>query len=224
MHVVNLIASSLENNGTIKEDFQIKEGVCAVTGSFGPCVSRDKLLGKSFTNLDLLACPASSLVSVDSYLALKHKPERSSSWICDGSTFEKLNRIQVREKVFMDKMPDLWAGYVTTSYKKHGSLRAKINAGNSRVWLFEMLHVDCSDMGTVRSWYNTLDRFLRIGISRPILESGNCQPFMIKKIGLKNWLDFQKWSMDKIKSSLYSFMVYLLPSQAELKQEKECQC
>lgn len=213
MHPIQLICSNLEAT-----DIETVDGVCCVTGVRGPCVKRKDLLGKSFTNIDMLKCPESELVSLDVYTVMKYRPTRSS-WFCDEREFKQLTRLTVREMVFQEEMPHVWAAYATTSFKKHGALKTKINSGKKRVWLFEERHVNCTDMEKVRSWFGIMDQALRSGISRSAIGSLECVPFVIEKVGLKIWLDFERWARPKYQSALYSFMAYLLPSQKELKNE-----
>lgn len=215
-HPVSLISSAIDHIDLPCEPI---EGVCAVTGLFGLSIPRKELFGKSFTNIDLLARPDSDLVGVDAYQALKYKWERMSSFFCDGKTFVKLDRVGVRDMVFADQMPDRWIGYATTSYKKHGALRTPVNTINRRQWLFEMQVVDCTDMETVRQWWGEINRYLRLGIGRTVMESLNCPPYLMRKIGLQNWLALEIWATDKYQSPLYQFLCYLLPSQKELKNE-----
>jgi len=218
MHTINLISSAIPTH----EDRPVLpcepiEGVCAITGLRGRCIPRKKLLGKSFTNGDLLARPESDMVSSDAYYALKFKWERMNSWFTDGVTFERLTRQDVRTKVFQKDMPEQWSAYATTSYKKHGALNTKVNTGKSRVWLFETRLVDCTDMAKVKDWWGVLNVALRTGIGRTVLESLDCPPFVISKVGLTMWLEFEVWARPKYLSSLYAFLCYLLPSQEELK-------
>lgn len=216
-HPVNLIYSAIEKQPLPCEPV---EGICVVTGVYGPSVPRKELFGKSFTNLDLLARPDSDMVGIEAYQALKHPSERKNSWFCDGKTFRKLTRIEVREMVFAESLPERWIGYATTSYKKHGALRTPINTGNSRLWLFEMRVVDCTDMKKVKAWWSTLNTYLRLGFGRSILETLDCPPYLIQKIGLGHWLGLHSWARDKYQSGLYQFLCYLLPSQEELKNER----
>lgn len=98
MHPVELISAAIKGDPeNCILPTETVDGICALTGVVGPCVPRGELLGKSFTNGDLLARPESDLISVDSYVALKYKWERMSSWFCDGHNFERLDRIGVRE-------------------------------------------------------------------------------------------------------------------------------
>ena len=225
MHPVSLIASAIKQDkecpvlpivGT-RNTVSLQQ--CAITGLSGQCIPRKELLGKSFTNHDVLSAPHSAYVSIDAYRALKYKWERMTSWFCDGTTFVRLNRLGVRDKVFQAEMPEKWAAYATTSYKKHGALYAKVNTGNRRVWLFEMRLVDLSDKNQVDEWWQALNAALRAGIGRSVLESLVCPPFLIGKIGLKRWMEFEQWAQPKYSSALYAFLCYLLPSQEELKLE-----
>jgi len=159
------------------------------------------------------------MVSIDAYYAMKFKWERMNSWFTDGVVFQRLTRQDVRTRVFQSDMPEQWSAYATTSYKKHGALNAVINTRGSRIWLFEMRRVDCSDMAHVTDWWQTLNIALRAGIGRSILESLVCPPFVMNKVGLHIWMEFQQWARDKYLSGLYAFLCYLLPSQEELKHE-----
>lgn len=216
-HPVSLIYSAIEH---IPLPCQPEEGVCAVTGHTGLTIPRYHLFGRSFTNIDLLASPGSDRISLEAYQALKYKWERMSSFFCDGETFLKLDRIGVRNRIFAEQMPPLWIGYATTSYKKHGALRTPLNTGSRRLWLFEMQVVDCSDMDKTQIWWDELNKYLRLGIGRSILETLNCPPYILRKIGLPVWIALQNWAADKYQSGLYQFLCYLLPSQEELKNER----
>jgi len=233
MRAHNLISQALRKQGAAlpKLPATPRDSVCAVSGDVCACLPRKDVLGKSFTNTNLLTAPQSDFVGVDVYQAWYYgykaqegkkrdkRPERMSSWFCDGETFQELNRVDVRDKVFLPKMPRMWAGYATTSYKKHGSLLAPVNTGDRRFWLFEERQVDCSDMGTVELWWDRLNTALRAGIGRSVLETLECPPFVMAKVGLPTWLDFEQWARDKYQSALYAFLCYLLPSQEELKHE-----
>jgi len=202
-----------------------------LTGLECECFPRKDVLPHSFTNADILRAPASQYVSIDAYVAFNYgyrvdpakksdrKPERMSSWFCDGEQFIELNRQGVRERAMKENMPSTWAAYATTSYKKHGSLFTKTNTGKQRIWLFEMRLVDMTDMEKTQEWWKILNAALRDNIGRSILESLECPPFLLKKIGIKKWMEFERWAHDKYLSSLYSFLCYLLPSQEELKAE-----
>jgi hypothetical protein len=194
-------------------------GICCLLGIETMCVSRKYAFSSNFTSLDLLKAPDSQHLSVDAFLALKYKWERSSSWFCDGETFYCLDRLGVREWVLREKMPKLWTGYATTSYKKHGALKSKISSGHKRIWLFENTLVYCTPYNRMMDWWGLLNDALRAGLGRSILESLDCPTFVMQKVGIEKWLTYEKWARIHYQTPLYQFLCYLLPSQEELKQE-----
>lgn len=221
MHPVNLIASAILTSSDLETpEIPSKRfsGVCCITGEKTECVKRSDLFGKSFTDGAILKAPESELASLDAFVALKYKWERMSSWICTGKEFKRLDRVGVRDAVFGELPKEPWTAYATTSYKKHGALRSVINKGSKNVWLFESRIVDCDGK---EEYWERLNFMLRRGFGRTILESLDCPGPFIAKYGIKEWIDFEKWARPRYKNSLYAFMCYLLPSQEELKNEKE---
>jgi len=216
MTAIDLIADALPPETPPEEP---RLGICCVTGVEAPCINRKHVIKPSFTNLDLLRAPESPMASVAAWRVFGYAPARQSSWWCDGHDFRRLDRVAVRNKVLSgDPAPYPWAGYATTSYKKHGALRAPVNTGRQSVWLFETVLVDCSCRGTVFQWWNTLREAQDSGIPRPVIERLDAAPAFIGKIGFRGWRNFEEWARPKVRSSLYQFLTYLLPSQEELKK------
>lgn len=204
-------------------------GLCCITGDDCDTIARKHLLGPSFTDLELLALPDSDRIGVhvwDAFTAgelrdgkaRRYCPERMSSWRCTSDRFEPLTRQGVRDAVFGEPPPKPWAGYATTSYKKHGGLRAPVNTGSSNVWLWESVRVDCTDKGALQDTWGTLRHYQDAGIPRPVLETGDMEPHLVGKVGVALALDYQRWARSRIESALYQFCVYLLPSAEELKE------
>jgi len=220
VHSVDLIAKAIAAEAEALP-YAATEGVCCVTGQMTSCLPRRHLLGKSFTNLDLLAAPGSDMASVAAYRALTYKWERMSSWYCDGVTFRKLTRQEVRTLVLGAQYGACWAGYATTSYKKHGALRAPVNSGSKRVWLFETLLVDCSDHARLLAVWGRLNDELRAGLPRATLETLEVGGYNLMQVGCARWLAFDWWARPLYQGPLYRFLCYLLPSMSELKQENE---
>jgi hypothetical protein len=201
--------------------------ICAVTGTPGPCLPRSEVIGDSFTNQDLLRAPESDYIGVNVYIAWNFGyksrddakrlkcPERMSSWICDGKTFRELSRAEIREIVLQGSPYDVWAGYVTTSYKKHGSLWAKVNHGPYGVWRYEMTDADCRDLKTVHEYWTRMNEALYSGVGRTVIETLEVDHYTIKAAGIKRWLDYEKWAHPLFQSGLYQFIAYLLPSKEE---------
>lgn len=220
MSAFNLIADAIRDEW-IPLPCEPVEGTCAVTGRTNvPCVPMKKSISSNFVGWNELAAPWTGLVSVAAYQALKYKPERTSSWLVSKEHgFQKLRRIEVRPFVLNGVNSNEWCGYVTTSYKKHGAFRGVINRSQYGIWRFDDVLVDCSESVKIKEWWEKLDRFIRLGISRTCLELGDIDQWAIKNAGLLECYNFMKWSQDKNRDPLYKFLCYLLPSKAEIKEE-----
>lgn len=204
------------------------DGVCCVLGTREPCIDRKHAIKPSFTNLDLLRSPDSDSVSVRAWRVLTHSvdaaegkkratfPLMQSAWIV-GESLQLLDRQGVRRCVIEGMRPlGQWAGYVTTSYKKHGCLRAPVNRNGCARWLFELDVVDCTDQAKVLEWWNILRHARVSGIPRPVIETLDCSLHLMSK-HLALWLEFERWARSKVSSPLYRFLCYLLPSEEEIK-------
>jgi hypothetical protein len=194
------------------------------------CVRKKLALGSNFTSGQFFKAPHSEYVSIWLYLTFKFKWERCSSWFVTEDCFSCLDRLTAREiflnisnskKESADRLSLPWIGYITTSYKKHGLINCKLNQEGQNIWVFENRLVDASNHEKMKDWWLTLNHYLRLGFSRPILESGSCPPFLIQKLGFKNWVELQSWMKNKYLSSLYSLLLYFLPSQEEIKNGVE---
>lgn len=229
MKAIELLASVLPARDLPEADTQ---GVCCVLGTSEPTIAREHAIRPSFTNLDLLAAPASDRVSVRAWRVLTHSepaaegkkrdtfPLMQSSWLCDGAELLRLDRRAVRDKVLAGVDRHRWSGYVTTSYKKHGSLRAPVNTIGAQRWLFELDIVDCTDRHKVADWWERLRSARVAGIPRPVIESLDCGlPLMAKHLW---WPTFEAWARDKVRSPLYRFLTYLLPSEEEIRESTGC--
>ena len=225
MHAIDLIYSALAKDDPdypALPDVEVSEGVCCVLGRHcEQTLPRKHLLGPSWTQYDLLAAPYSDRVSVAAYVVLRYKWERMSSWFCDGKVFQRLDRIGVRNAVFGDVPDTPWVGYATTSYKKHGSMLAHVNFTRQRIWLWETELVDLSNNNQVQEIWQRLNQALRDGIPRPVLETLDASPWLIKRVGVVAWLAFERWARPLYMGRLYRFLCYLLPSQEELKLERQ---
>ncbi|MGH8019573.1 MAG: hypothetical protein ACREIA_15090, partial [Opitutaceae bacterium] len=192
MTTIDLIAAALPPESPPETP---REGVCCVTGETGPTIARAHALKPSFTNLDLLRAPRSDRASVAAWRVLNHAPVRQSLWLCDGRELRLLKRTDVRPLV-LEGVPGAypWAGYATTSYKKHGALRAPVNTGSSQRWLFEMRVVDCSDRAAVAATWARLRAAQQAGIPRPLIECLDVSPGHMARIGWRAWREFEAWA------------------------------
>lgn len=220
MTAFDILAASLDRTCP---DFPVdpgdmQPGICCMTGQFATeTTARANAIKTTFTRLDTLRAPDSKRASMAVYLSLGYKWERMSSWIADGKTFKRLDRVGVRNAVFGDLPETPWIGYATTSYKKHGVLLTPVNSGDRRIWAFENEVVSLS--GDWLDWWRVLNETLRAGFGRSVLETLECPAFLMRTNGLATWTEFEAWARPKYKTALYRFLCYLLPSQEELKNE-----
>lgn len=214
MNAIDIVASAV--GGEPPEE--PAPGICCVTGVECETIDREHVIKPSFTNFDLLRAPESRRAGVAAYRALTLDAERKSSWWCDGERFVKLNRVDVRERVIGGVASTLpWAGYATTSYKKHGALRAPVNTGSAQRWLFELAIVDCTQRDTVAAMWQRLRAEQDGGIGRSLMEALDGPTAVLAKIGIDRWRRFAEWATPVSQSPLYRFLCYLLPSADELK-------
>ena len=200
---------------------QTEMQTCCFTGKECLCIPLKECVSNGFVNTDILLAPNSKYASIEVFQAFKHHWERSSSWLITDKEFIRLKtKLEIRPLVLNGVESNLWAGYITTSYKKHGTLKTVINSGNKAFWGFENLLVDCSDKKKVNEWFQIMLTALKNGIYRTSIETCDCQSAIIGKVGIKTWLDFYKWGKDKYQSPLYQFLCYLLPSKEELKNNE----
>jgi hypothetical protein len=218
MNIYNLISGAIGEQHLPLPCEPVQE-TCAVTGERCQCIPRKKLFSSNFTEQPELRCPESQYVGTDVYQALKYPKERQSSWIVDSNDFQLLKRIDVRSHVLNGANKDVWAGWVTTSYKKHGAFRAQLNQAGRSLWAFDERIIDCSDNKRVNEIYTKLVLYLKKGFSRSTLETLQCPTYVVKILGIQEWLNLEKWAIRLYKSNLYKFLCYLLPSQDELKNE-----
>lgn len=231
MHPVDLISAAIGQEAIVYPyPDDPREGTCCVTGAVGLSLPRAALLGPSFTAVDLLAAPQSDRIGVPAWRAFTwHErrpgksrgfhPERMSAWWTDGVEMRLLDRQGVRAMVLGPLSARPWAGYATTSYKKHGALFARINGGASRLWAWDDRRVDLTDTLRMRETWERLNVALRAGIGRQSMESLDPPAPIIAKIGLRTWMDFEAWARPRYLGAMYQFLAYLLPSQEELRAD-----
>lgn len=227
MNSIDVIYSALPSVDLPEEP---TEGVCCVTGENTMTVSRSHGIKPTFTNLDILKAPSSDRIGIKAFAVITYSvptegkkvalaPLRQSHWLAvkDNIRYFK-KKEEIRPYALGEKTPDgEWCMYVTTSYKKHGALFAPVNAKKrDRRILFEQQIIDLAP-DYIRSWWERLRKAQDEGIPRPVIENGEASPALIRNVGVQKWREFHNFAHDKIKNRVYQFLVYLLPSQEELK-------
>lgn len=229
-HPCHLIASALPPKLMPEPPCATIEGLCAVTGNIGPCLPRKLVILDTNTDGYLFVEPTSQLVHVDVYTSwafgtLKEGakkvtcPERQSCWWTDGREFKRLmKKTEMRPYVLEGSPTTPWAMWITTSYKKHGSVRTKANSSHRGVIGFDDLMVDVSNKTRVHEYWYKMRAAQNSGIQRPLIEKLDIKPAYMQKIGWKLWKDFEDWAKVRSRSPLYKLVCYLLPSMEEIQE------
>ncbi len=234
MHATDLIAACLTDDQKEPLPEAAQNGICCVSGAETETIARKHLFGSNFCDLNLLACPESPRVGVNVWYAFqfgaygvdvesgetkkrKKKPEMQACWWTDGETFRETGKAQTREMVLRGVTSKHWAGWVTTSYKKHGALRSPVNGASFGSWGFDDLLVRANNQADVLAMWRKLRDAQSNGIGRPGIETLDIPIPIMLKIGVTFCNDFLTWAQPRYQSPLYQFLTYLLPSQDELK-------
>ena len=234
MHATDLIAACLTDDQKEPLPEAAQTGVCCVSGATTETIARKHLFGSNFCDMNILACPDSNRVGVNVWYALqfgaygvdaesgeakkrKKKPEMQACWWTDGVTFREIGKAQIRELVLRGTTSKYWAGWVTTSYKKHGALRSPVNNTPFGIWGFDDLLVRANNQAVVLDMWRKLRDAQNNGISRTGIETLEIPIPVMLNVGMAFCNDFLTWARSRYQSPLYQFLTYLLPSQDEIK-------
>ncbi len=232
MHTINLIASAISDEQKEPLPVTSEKGICCVTGELTDTIPRKKLFGANFSDANRLARPDSDRVGVSVWLVMqfgeygikedgtrkkrKKKPEYMSCWWTDGQVFREVKKPDIRRLVLGGTSAKAWAGWVTTSYKKHGALRSPVNNREFGIWGFDDVLVDARDKKRVLDWWRILRQAQDAGIGRKSMEAVDMPVGIMLKVGIDVWGSFAEWARPQYQSPLYQFLIYLLPSKKEL--------
>jgi hypothetical protein len=233
MHTIDLLSAAMESGTAsslheIPSNIKIEKGMCCVTGEYTDTIPRKKILGTSFCDANLFVAPDSNRIGVKVWQVFMFgepspgkkrikKPEMQACWFCDRNRFVEVKKPAIRKIVLKGVNDKAWACWVTTSYKKHGSLRSPVNKKKFGRIGFDEIIVDTDTPLRTEIW-TKLREAQNIGIGKPALKALDMPIGFIGKIGVKVWLEYKSWALSLYQSSLYKLLWELLPSQAELKE------
>lgn len=234
MHPVDLLAGAFRKmEGNLPDMTGMEDGICCISGAFGPTLARKDFIASSFTDRGGMLAPDSDRIGVNAAIALRFAvpvegkkrprwPEMNDSWWTDGRAFDVMDRPTARERILHGYNTDVWrpwAAYITTTKKKHGAMRAVINTSERGCWAFDEHLIDCAG-DRVNRWYDRMRQAMRDGIGRMSIAEGDMPPALMRRIGLDVWLPFAEWARPRRTAPLYALCVWLLPTQAELKDNE----
>lgn len=227
MTIFDLIANSAK---VPMPEGEAADGICCFTGRMCKTLPRKDVLDKTFNKHDFLRAPDSDRVGVNVLRALSLKEERMSCWIATPGKFyavgesnprnpKDLTRAQARQMVIEGVPFDgPWAGYWTTSYKKHGAYVSPVNfSGKFGYWGFETMTVDCRDYVKVRELFDFLMGLKTAGMLEAEMRTLDFSRKTAEIFGMPRLVKIREILRPKANSPLFEFMLYLLLSAKEIK-------
>lgn len=109
-------------------------GQCCMCGSGNGELASKDFLKSSFTNWDVLKSPESQTICPACAGCLSINPLRKSSWVATCTELRYLKREEMSTAIF-GELPFPNAIYITTSYKKHGSFKTRINHMAEKIYI-----------------------------------------------------------------------------------------
>ena len=227
---IDLIAAHIASDVDVS-GLEIRQEVCCITGVKCECVPMGAVITTSFTDGQLFKAPSSEWVSLSTYQAWKFgiraegkkrdmNPERNSCWVVNRDAWRHgLKKAEIRQ-VALEGVTPPWACWVTTGYKKHGTLRTPVNSSRHGVIAFNDLRADCSDPERVMGMFERMKSIQLVGFGRKIIETLECPPGYQKRYGFGPWNEFYSWAKSIYLSPLYQFVCYILPTKEEMDAER----
>jgi len=144
MHPADLLANAFRKlDGEFPDLSGAEDGICCITGAYGPSLPRKDFIASSFTDRAGMWGPDSDRIGVNAVIALRfgqdvgkkrpRRPELQDSWWTDGQTLDILDRPTARDRILNGyDTGEPWTAYINLSGKKHGAMRAVCNSGGSQ--------------------------------------------------------------------------------------------
>lgn len=146
-------------------------GVCCLCGSIDGRYDRKPFIKEGFTNLDYLRAADSSSICPACASMFTLPKLRQSSWIASGGDMIWLKREHIWDHLWSPPEPP-FAMYVTTSYKKHGSFKSRVNYSADRFFVqFEEVGISFS-----RKDLRQVADALELLYSVPLQDESKAQP------------------------------------------------
>lgn len=221
----NLTAQKLlylsTGNNEITNEFIDGKPACKLCGFFSGVVAEKEMFSGNFTNWDLCRNSQSNYVCEYCANILKDQIYRRSSWIATPNKFVELAREKIHEQIFDPNKQTPFCFYVTTSFKKLGQLKVKLNYNPSKFFvLFEETQV-LVDLDAVKNLWDTMRLFYSIAIeeetktqpksffTKEEMRTGNYDFKRIKTFGMSDFFQHEK-EIARFRNNQPSVLEFLL--------------
>jgi len=180
---------------------------CALCGQ--PRASEPLRVSDAFTNWDRLRFPGSGLVCPACAWCLRTPELRRGSWIASMEGLRYLQRPVISEALFDPPEPP-FALYVTSSFKKHGFFKARVNLGRSSFYVqFEEVGVQFEPARWTVIW-EALWALYTAGFSKRELLRGDYNQRKIRVFGREAWWAFEELLRPRRQELAFGLLVHSL--------------
>jgi hypothetical protein len=156
-----------------------------------PFADRPLKVSEAFTNWDRLREPGSKLACPACAACLATPKLRWGSWVATTAGVRYLDRPAISEALFAPPEPP-FVLYVTTSFKKHGFFKARLNLGRERFYVqFEELGVDFEPGRWMAAWEALWDLYSH-GFSKRELLHGGYNQRKVRLFGRDDWWAYEE--------------------------------
>lgn len=197
------------------------DGICAVCGkSIAEGVPIKKVMSNSFTDWNTLADMTASHVCAACKWCIKEPKMRRSQYIATKDELIFFKRDDI-EKYLFDPPEPPFVFFVTSSYKKHGSFRARVNESQKLFYVqFEDRQIlfspnkYCDLFELMKKMYLVFNKVQEIG-------KGHYIQKRVFEYGLEQWQNDEAILKQHRGSQVFGLLLYALnkPEEAIKKQE-----
>jgi len=194
------------------------DGVCAVCGKeISEGIPIKKVVSSAFTDWNMLADMTASYACAACRWCIKEPKMRRSQYIATEAELIFFKRDDIEKYLFAPPQPP-FVFFVTSSYKKHGSFRAKVNGSRSLFYIqFEdrqILFSPNKQMGLfelMKKMYQTFNKVQEIG-------KGNYIQKRVMEYGIEKWRHDEAVLKQYRGSQVFDLLLYALNKPEEAKQ------
>jgi hypothetical protein len=192
---------------------------CCICGQEQGNIKKTEIIGGSFTNLDLLRNTNESICNYCAIVA-KEPLFRRSSFVAYEDKIVEMKREEIANNFFnVGKAP--FCFYVTTSFKKLGQWKVKLNNDiNNFTLQFEELKVGVN-ITIAKTMYDIIEDFYSIKkgdeekkqpsswFSKDEIKLGNYKMYKIREYGINNFQEKENQIKEYRTSPLFNFLIYI---------------
>jgi len=185
---------------------------CALCGQ--PFASELFKVSDTFTNWDRLRSPASELACPACAACLAMPSLRRGSWVAHDGRAEMLPRERLHEVLFQPPEPP-FAIYITSSFKKHGFFKARVNLGRGHFYVqFEEVGIEFEPARWTAIWEVLWD-FYNHGFSKRELLHGGYAQRKVRAFGCQDWWAFEELLRPRRHEPAFALLVHALYREEE---------